>query len=346
MKQLLIIMLTMFSLNFANAQSHNPGPNSNCKLNKNYRPNIEKISCPACDLNDKKEKVAIVAEDKRRSDIIVAKAKVEKEALDKAYKDKLALDAKNTESAGKVVIDVPKVKTGTAINNRKISGNPILVSKKDNSKSVLYSKMERINEQVWALIFNDKGDTIIKSKDFSVQSLDWNNKLNYLNYVKKSPPSNVFLASFHPTINIYNSKGEKLLNEDNIKKVFYCGDDFYLYVIDEKYENDFHSRFFSGDKIILFDLKLNKKYIYEGVDDNVNCFLYKVAQITPKSDLISSEYLFGFFIEKCTHKVLDNSGFTKVVKAHHIGIGLDRKPVEIGTTQLLYPENKKKPCHE
>lgn len=110
MKQLLIAILTMFCLNCVCAQSHNPGPNSNCKLNKNYRPNIEKISCPACDLNDKKEKVAKVAEDKRRSDIIVAKAKSEKEALDKAYKDKLALDAKKAES-GKVFINIPKIST-------------------------------------------------------------------------------------------------------------------------------------------------------------------------------------------------------------------------------------------
>lgn len=54
--------------------------------------------------SEKKENEAKAAEDKRRSDVIIAKANAEKEALNKAHEDKLAEDKKNANS-GKVYIN-------------------------------------------------------------------------------------------------------------------------------------------------------------------------------------------------------------------------------------------------
>lgn len=119
-KFLILLIFTLLCITSVNAQSHNPGPNSNCKLNKYNKFNIEKISCPACDAITKKENEAKAAEDKRRAEAIVAKAKAEKDALDKAYRDKLALDAKNREAAGKVIVtDKPKSTNTTEASDNK-----------------------------------------------------------------------------------------------------------------------------------------------------------------------------------------------------------------------------------
>lgn len=88
MKLLLITMLTMLCLNSVNAQSHVIKPDVNCKLNK-VKYGTEAAICPACANIDKKEKEAKEAEDKRRADAIVAKAKAEHEAMNKAREDKL-----------------------------------------------------------------------------------------------------------------------------------------------------------------------------------------------------------------------------------------------------------------
>ncbi len=120
----------MFSLNFVSAQSHNPGPNSNCKLNKNYRPNIEKISCPACELNDKKEKVAKVAEDKRRSDVVLAKVRAEEAALQIAFQEEKRLKLeeakrkKDKEIAEKIAIDANVKKNKEIAEKGQIKSNP------------------------------------------------------------------------------------------------------------------------------------------------------------------------------------------------------------------------------
>ena len=89
-KFLLTALLMLFFLNTVNAQSHKVGQaNYNCKLNKKgWFFNSEKLSCPACEATENKEKAAKAAEDKRRNDVAVAKAKADKIASDLANKKK------------------------------------------------------------------------------------------------------------------------------------------------------------------------------------------------------------------------------------------------------------------
>ena len=245
MKQLIIIMLTMFSLNFANAQSHNPGPNSNCKLNKNYRPNIEKISCPACDLNDKKEKTAIEAEDKRRSDVIVAKAKAEKEALDKAYKDKLALDAKKAETAGKVFVDV---KPSAAV-----------ISKKPEIKSNL---KYMINS--WDCMFLDSlNQKIVQMPSSCRVSLPINRisylkpKLELFQYgfvsfngteVKASTGYTCNDIFYYNNIDLVDYSGKRQFNNKYINEIHHINDGWFMISIDSSdiyYKKEHHDQLYN-----------------------------------------------------------------------------------------------------
>lgn len=290
MKQLIIIMLTMFSLNFANAQSHNPGPNSNCKLNKNYRPNIEKISCPACDLNDKKEKTAIEAEDKRRSDIIVAKAKSEKEALDKAYKDKLALDAKKREAAGVVVVSVP---VNVAAKNKTIAKK---VEAKSLKANYFHSDMKGTEVVPWDIdamnsytviganknvFFVDK-DTLFRNNEFKlcvglpVSIEDNDNRLYNVNYIKKlNFPPNVGIVVLneqktitftrkdgstfennYPISDLVGIDGKRILNDNDITFIIHFADNYFI-LLKGNYTNYSHYQF---DDVEIYNLLTKKTF--------------------------------------------------------------------------------------
>ena len=85
---LLVICLFVGVVSYA--QSHNTAAGSACKYAKNRCTNMEGCpQCAACNLDDKKEKDAKVAEVKKRNDKIWADAKAKKEVEQKAYQDKI-----------------------------------------------------------------------------------------------------------------------------------------------------------------------------------------------------------------------------------------------------------------
>lgn len=92
MKRALLCLLIPVAMGKLSAQTHNPGPNSNCKFSKGS-PNLEKIMCPACEVKEAKEKEVKAVEDKRRSDLAAAKALAEQEAFEKARLEKLEREA-------------------------------------------------------------------------------------------------------------------------------------------------------------------------------------------------------------------------------------------------------------
>jgi hypothetical protein len=112
MKKLIISMLLFFAIQTSQAQAHNMGTNYNCKLQKKgYFFNSEKHPCPACVAKDKKEQDAKIAEDKRRTDVAMAKAKAEREAKENARLEKLRIEQaeaksiKDKEIADKIASD-------------------------------------------------------------------------------------------------------------------------------------------------------------------------------------------------------------------------------------------------
>ncbi|MFL9831467.1 cell envelope integrity protein TolA [Flavobacterium sp. ST-87] len=119
-KFLLSALLMLFFLNSVNAQSHKVGQaNYNCKLNKKgWFFNSEKLSCPACEATDKKEKTAKAAEDKRRNDVAIAKANADKLAAEKLRQEKLRL-AKEEEKRIKDKEIADKIANDKAIQKNK-----------------------------------------------------------------------------------------------------------------------------------------------------------------------------------------------------------------------------------
>ncbi len=265
----------MFCLNSVYAQSHNPGPNSNCKLNKNYTPNIEKISCPACDNNAKKEKAAKAAEDKRRADVIIAKANTEKEALNKAREDKLAEDKKNANS-GKVYINGnTNVVTKNVTENKKTE---VVENKKNYFYTLILTYGDR-NEKghpYWLQHYFNTSSNLSKGFVIDNDTLFRDNQFKKcIGSIPQSPTSEAFkvfkVLNFPPNIGIVilneeknitwtNSygthskmypisdlidiKGNRLLNDDNITAILHFVDDYFIlykgsyYKLDDYYFDD------------------------------------------------------------------------------------------------------------
>ena len=333
-KSLVVLTLLLFST-ITFAQSHNFDVNYNCKLNKKNSLNTEKYPCPACEANDKKEKEAKEAEVKKRNEKIWADAKVKKDAEQKAYQDKIAADeVKRKAESGNVLINAqPSSKTISNIPT--MNGKTTVLSKKNFSSSTLYSKSKYIDKENWTFIVDNVGDTIIKSTEFYAWNWDKRHYL-YLNKSVNDLPFNAVIVTFNSNgaFNLINSKGEKLLEEDNIVNIKYCGNNFFMYAVGDLNNPDsFYDNSYSliGENVILYDFELKKKYVFKKIGDNENCRVNNRVQIGRESDLENTDSLFSFLRYKCTHK-LKNEGGWMITDNENFKVGIDRKLVMVGIT--------------
>jgi len=342
--KILLFLAALFIGTISFAQSHNTTVGSSCKYAKNRCTNMEGCpQCAACNADDKKEKEAKVAEVKKRNEKIWADAKAKKDAEQKAYQDKIAADEKKRKSeSGEVLINAQPA-SKTINNTSSVDGKTIVVSKKNFSTSTLYSKHSYNNKEDWTFIVDKVGDTILKSTEFS--AWDWDKSSSsaiYLNSSAKNPPFNAVVVKFNSNgaYNLINSKGEKLLEEDNIVNIKYCGNNFFMYAIGdlnnpESFDHDSYNLI--GEKVILYDFELKKKYYFNKIGGNENCPVNNRVQIKRESDLENTDSLFAFAHFICTHK-LKNVGGYMITDDENFKIGIDRKLVMVGITHsLMYP---------
>lgn len=134
-KILLSALLMLFCLNAAKAQSHKVGQaNYNCKLNKKgFFFNSEKLSCPACEVTEKKEKTARAAEDKRRNIAAVEKANAEKSAQEAAFKKK---QTERDEKSKVTEVAVIAPKSGSSSNNNLTKNKTQVITQKGVKKQL------------------------------------------------------------------------------------------------------------------------------------------------------------------------------------------------------------------
>ena len=96
--KLLFTIVLLLAISNVQAQSHTFAPGW-CKLAKSggVKGESASLECQVCNAKDKKEKEAKTAENKRRDDAIVAKAKAEKEAYENVRLEKLRLAQKEAD---------------------------------------------------------------------------------------------------------------------------------------------------------------------------------------------------------------------------------------------------------
>ena len=275
--KLLITIVLLLTINSIHAQSHDMSPGSTCRLIKTAV-NSESRICPVCAAEDKKEKAAKLAEDKRRIQVIWDKAAADKIAKDKAWKDKQLADAKNAHS-GEVYING---NTNATNSIKATKGTTKIISKKGNSKSKLFpAKKHDLEWLKTSFILNEVGDTIINSTKWV--ACKWNRVM-----AKEDIPTDVIIVIYQSqekynseTYNsltkerfaLINSKGEELLEEKRISYLNYVGNDFFVYAFVNENDNilrDFNNNDEDyiqddgcGRTVVLFDYKLNKKYYFD-----------------------------------------------------------------------------------
>lgn len=222
-KLILLLISTLFCLSNANAQSHDMSPGSTCKLIKTHV-NSESAVCPACAAKDKKEKDAKLAEDNRRNQVIWDKAKADKIASDKAWKEKQLEDAKNAHS-GEVLINMPK-NTVTTKNSaqpktaKNVTDNTIMIG-------------TNVNLQTYPQVFkNEKDEVILQNKDwattqtFSAISMS---EICVKNLgVVKIGDANFYFKPYTYRYDLVNSKGDYLFNDNTIKSINHLNDGWLL----------------------------------------------------------------------------------------------------------------------
>lgn len=226
-KILFSAMLMLFLLNVAKAQSHKVGQaNYNCKLNKKgWFFNSEKLPCPACEVTDKKEKTAKAVEDKRRNDVVVAKAKADKLAKEATYKKEQAERAEKNKVT-EVAVSMPKT------TNSKTSKSEI--NEIENYKIVNEFKTLRDMSEYSAynskILYKNK--IIFESNDFLWIKAAWGKLLFIADYPRKDDSC---VSSESNNSILLDRKGKKI-NLAGIEKFGYFTndndrDDYFVIVV-------------------------------------------------------------------------------------------------------------------
>jgi hypothetical protein len=147
----------------------------------------------------------------------------------------------------------------------------IIKSKKDNSGSRLHA--------------------ITRGDGLTTYPVEWVKAADYKEELKNDIPKNVIIieqVNFSKYIinayntssgngfNLMNSKGEFLLTEKTINYIKYLGNDFFIFYymnLNDKYFLYYYNGYRDegmGANVVLYDLKLNKKYNYTNLNGRIS----------------------------------------------------------------------------
>jgi hypothetical protein len=267
--KILFTIILLLAISNLQAQSHTFAPGW-CKLAKagGVKGESAILECQVCNAKDKKEIEAKVAENKRRDDAIVAKAKAEREAFENARLEKLRLaeaEAKRIKNE-KVVIDFPKNQVDNKKNEQPKS-NKIYGMKKENYfyntswnwPNIMFETAHDALKGDWSnarksegengLILN--GKSIFNNGEFfqciALNDPELVGEKNYEDYKCNFPPniaivilnelmtSKISSKKFH-IVDLINEKGERLLKDNTINQIIHFADDYFIIFRHQQFE--------------------------------------------------------------------------------------------------------------
>jgi hypothetical protein len=330
----------------------------NCYLTTKYV-NYEAGICTGCLQRLEDDRLAKIAERKSREDALEARYKVEREAKQKALREELAKKRAANKSTEVLINNTPSPPSKPAPTPKTSAPLKLDYSKKDNTRSKLYARNASGPQGSYGMILNEEGDTIVnKSGSPSLKRVsEWSDRGTYLynkqlsdrgaygatyarlNIVDSEIPTDAVIVRLEDnTMNIMNSKAQLLLDDKDITQLYYCGNDFFVYFIcpQESGNNNIcfqTSNNYGGKSMVVYDYRLKKKYSFNPPTDvDGSRRLNRRYQIMGQmSTLITSDFLF-YWIHPVDRGATDAQGYT-ISQDEHIKIGLDRKPVLVGTVE-------------
>lgn len=343
----LIACLLLLGCTALHAQSHNTNC-MHCRYSKSAQGTAgpgassgakgsEECGCSVCEGQKKKEHAAKLAEKKQQDDARNAQIEAERIARDKAFiaeRERKKEEASKAKS-GEVVINAQSHSSGDEVVTKMPVNTVIKKSSKTKSKLFSLVKNKGLNNDIYH-IYNEHGDTIVKSNVIRAESWDKNVDIpvnviivqDFEQYAKGKYKSMTRYGYY----NLMNSNGEMLLKEEKINYIKYCGSNFFIYTYDDGTgldsnmdPYDFKIGQECGTKMVLFDIELNKKYYFEPNNEFGENKSYCVY-VFP--DTKSDEMLFRFshFIRK------ERFGG----EYEHYYISPDRQVVRVGLKEDRY----------
>lgn len=215
-KVLLTLVSLVFTIMQVNAQSHDNSQGA-CKLFKNKAIG-DGATCPACLAKDKKEQAARIAENKRRNDVILAKAEAKRKADEIAHKKEMAERAEKNKVT-EVAVTMPKstdVKNNAPVKKGLIENSDKAILKVTGSGKGFQNEKNEI------LFENIDWDRTYSLQDVSLTE----NALKNFGIVDVTVGSKRGLGGFRA--DVVNSKGEYLFNDPNLKFIAHINDGWLL----------------------------------------------------------------------------------------------------------------------
>ncbi len=310
------------------AQEHN----TNCSKCRFYKKGPEvgtsaktssECGCQACSkITQEEEKTKKLAQekiDKANAEKVAAQNKANAEQSIKENKEAL----EKNKSTNVVINNTSNTSTWTPPAGTQTLATKIM-SKKDNTKSKLFSKQICDNGTCYTLFFNEAGDTIMSSTEYKHSYNQWAKGID--------TPANIILVDLYdptkqfPGMTLINSKGERLLGEQAYY-IQYGKDNFFICMAcDDGGRNCFDMNSYSmlyADKVIIYDVVTKQKHYFNKKADNTQCKINNRVQIytTLKEDNNGNDGLFHFYYCECTHNEV-NSGYNQ---ANFYKISFDEK---------------------
>ena len=213
MKKLLTICLVMATIFVVKAQAHISTGKYVCNLVPKSR-GTEKYLCPACAKIDEQKRIAKIADDKKRSDAVATKSKATQLATDAAHKKEMAGKNKVTE----VKVVMPKNN-----NDMKAVGNKKVVKEKEDLTIMKSARYSFVNEKEEILFENYDWDTTFDLQNLSITK----NALKNFGIVNVRTGNKMSkIGQFR--VDVVDSKGEYLFNDENIVLICHIADGWLL----------------------------------------------------------------------------------------------------------------------
>ncbi|TCD29703.1 hypothetical protein EZ456_01415 [Pedobacter psychrodurus] len=235
MKNFLTIVLLLFMVQVANAQSHvakSEYARYNCRFAPKGSNNAEgKLMCPACAKENEDARKKKIADDKAASDLNKIKNEKLKAENAIAFKKKQAeVTARN--KVTEVHVTMPKT---TATENKKtepsVKKGPVKLAKDIELYAGWGMGMFTHNSRT-NFFLNENKDTVLKSNDYLETYAVWReNKNNF--------PKNIGIVLLKETNKISNGrdqnvadivdlKGKRYFNDNTISTIFHLADDYFV----------------------------------------------------------------------------------------------------------------------
>ncbi|SDC90342.1 hypothetical protein SAMN04488024_103309 [Pedobacter soli] len=236
MKKILSLLVLLFCVYTANAQSHiskSEYARYNCKFAPKGSNNAEgKLMCPACAKEREDTRKKKIADDKAQDDANRIKNEKLKAENAVAFKKKQAEIAERNKVT-EVYVTMGKTK---GVAPEKKAETPVKKAPAKPTKDVLffanYPGSMSMSGNRLNYFLNENGDTVLKSKDYySTFGAFSDNKYNF--------PKNVGIVVFNEEntltngktrkiVDFVDAKGKRLFNDNSISTIFHLKDDYFV----------------------------------------------------------------------------------------------------------------------